>query len=347
MPTARIVDLPRPELERMRTALEHALRSRPDWAEGHLRLGNTLLGLYVRTVREWIGEVGEDRARAVLLSDPLWLHGVVHSTSPEQRDSVGGLLDQEPVRLYLMPAARCFLEARRCSPSLALPHLQLASLDYLLESNEPGSVSVDRALRLSSPDSVTLLLAARLAVHFGDSPMAIRAWRKSLESSDATWIDVAEAAGRVLSPDQILDQVLPPGGRNVIRFADHLYAEPRDRGIRERFLRVAVERLPAEQELTPVERTWVESEARARLDDRDRARRQMAEALAAEPSRTEWRAALVGWLIAWGEPDEACRQARIGLHFDPNHRGLRNALRAASDAFARNALEVAGPPAFP
>ncbi|HMB02888.1 MAG TPA: O-antigen ligase family protein, partial [Isosphaeraceae bacterium] len=148
MPTVRNGDLPRSDLERMRTALEHALRSRPNWAEGHLRLGNTLLGLYGRTVREWVGEDRQDRARSALLSDPLWLHGVVHSTTPDQRAAVGGLFDQEPVRLYLVPAARSFLEARRCSPALALPHLRLASLDYLLEGGDPGTVSVERALRL-------------------------------------------------------------------------------------------------------------------------------------------------------------------------------------------------------
>ncbi len=340
MPTVKNGDLSRSDLERMRTALEHALQSRPNWAEGHLRLGNTLLGLYGRTVREWVGEGRQNRARAALLSDPLWLHGVVHSTTPDQRASVGGLFNQEPVRLFLVPAARSFLEARRCSPALALPHLRLASLDYLLEGGDPGTVSVERALRLSGPDSLAQLLAAQLAVQFRDLGLASRAWRKAIETSDTAWADVAVASGMVLSPDQILHQVLPPGGRNVLRFADCLFAAPRDREIRDRFLRTAIERLPDDQELTPVERLWIEAQAMARLDDRVRARRQMSAALAAEPLHEEWRQEFVGWLIAWGDPEEACCQARIGLHLSPNHYGLRNALNSASEAFARNIPKV-------
>src|SRR5262249_20164755 len=54
MPSADPVRLSTPELDRMRDALEAALRLRPNWAEGHLRRGAALEGLYSNLAAEWI-----------------------------------------------------------------------------------------------------------------------------------------------------------------------------------------------------------------------------------------------------------------------------------------------------
>ena len=86
MPTADRGDFARDDLERMRAALERALRDRPDWAEGYLRLGGILLGLYEQTAREWIEKSQEvELANRALLADYLWLHGVVHASGDDRR----------------------------------------------------------------------------------------------------------------------------------------------------------------------------------------------------------------------------------------------------------------------
>ena len=152
MPTADRGDFARDDLERMRAALERALRDRPDWAEGYLRLGGILLSLYEQTAREWINESQEvEPANRALLADYLWLHGVVHASGDDRRATADGLLEHEPIRRYLVPAARCFLEARRCCPVLALSHARLASLDYLLERGEPVRVHAGAPCGWSAP----------------------------------------------------------------------------------------------------------------------------------------------------------------------------------------------------
>src|SRR5204863_5870750 len=98
-------------------------------------------------------------------------------------------------------------------------------------------------------------------------------------------------------------------------------------------LRTALERLPDEQG-TPIERLWLEAQIRARMDQRERARKLMAEALVAEPLHPEWRTEFIDWLIAWGDVEEASRQARIGLTLHPDHPGIQRASQSALDAFA-------------
>jgi O-antigen ligase/tetratricopeptide (TPR) repeat protein len=336
MPTADRGDFARDDLERMRAALERALRDRPDWAEGYLRLGGILLSLYEQTAREWIKESQEvEPANRALLADYLWLHGVVHASGDDRRATADGLLEHEPIRRYLVPAARCFLEARRCCPVLALSHARLASLDYLLERGEPVRVHAGRALRLVGSDVRLIALIARVAFQAGEPDLVARCWRRALEVGGENWAWIADTAGAELQPEQILDQVLPPGGRYALRFADRLYSTPEDRVIRDRFLRTALARLPDEPGLGSAERLWLEAQARARLGERERARPQMEAALRSEPLRGDWREEFVDWLIAWGDPEEAHRQALNGTQLSPGHSGLRRALQATVEVLAR------------
>jgi O-antigen ligase len=336
MPTADRGDFARDDLERMRAALERALRDRPGWAEGYLRLGGILLGLYEQTAREWIEESrGVEPANRALLADHLWLHGVVHASGGDRRATADGLLEHEPIRRYLVPATRCFLEARRCCPVLALSHARLASLDYLLERGEPVRVHAGRALRLVGSDGRLVALIARVAFQAGEPDLAARCWRRALEVGGEDWAWIADTAGAELQPEQILDQVLPPGGRYALRFADRLYSTPEDRAIRERFLRTALARLPDEPGLGPAERLWLEAQARARLGERGWARPQMEAALRSEPLRGDWREEFVDWLIAWGDPEEAHRQALNGTQLSPGHPGLHRALQATVEVLAR------------
>ncbi len=336
MPTAGRIDRPRPDLERMKMSLEQALGDRPDWAEGHVRLGMTLLSLYQWTAAEWIGqEVADPKTRATL-ADPLWLHGRVHRNSVGLTIPVEELLEHEPVRFYLVPAARSFLEARRCCPVLALSHVELASLDYLLQGGDTTAVYANRALCQAGVDRRVIELAAVLAVQVGDRNLAARCWRKSLEVNEKTWMHVADAAATVLSPDEILRLVLPPhGGRFPLWFADRLYTGPDAQESRERFLRVALKRLPNDPDVTTAQRFSLQARAHEGLGNRDQARRQMEEALMLDPLRGDWRREFATWLVAWGQIKEAHRQVIIGLQLNPEDQGLHQARQVVAETFAK------------
>jgi O-antigen ligase/tetratricopeptide (TPR) repeat protein len=337
MPTVEATQGSQAEMNRTRIALEAALRSRPNWAEGHLRLGTVMLGLYSALAKEWVGQFQQEKDPEVLaiLADPLWLHRVVHSASAADLAEVGGVVTQQPVRDYLVPAARCFLEARRCSPDLALAHARLSELDYLIEPRETTAVHAERALRLAGYDQRVLLLAGQAAVQADDIDLAARCWRKAIAVHKDNQIEVVVAAATLMTPDQILEKVLPPGARLPLLLADRLYSGPESNAAREKFLRASIERLAGDTELSPAERLWVEGQARARLGEPEQARKVMTEALAAEPIHADWREEFIGLLIAWGDIDEAARQARIGSTLHPDHPGIQRALRSALDAFAQ------------
>ena len=335
MPAAISPGVSKPTLERMRAALEAALYDRPDWGEGHLRLGMVLLGLYERTAAEWVGESLDDPVLADRLADPLWLHATVHSAPPDGRDGGEEVIGHEPVQLYLITAARSFLEARRCSPALAAAHAHLASLDYLLAGGEPAAVHAGRALRLAGADSRVLLLAAQAAAQAGDLGLAARGWRRCLEVRESNWEDVADAAAVVLDPGQILEQVLPPGGSWPMRFADRLYSHPEDREVRARYLRAALRGLPGDTGLAQPERLRLEAVVRAELGESAGPRALWERALALEPSRTAWRQEFVGWLVGRGDVEAAHRHAVLGLQFSPGHPGLRGAALATAEALVR------------
>ncbi|MHC5538018.1 O-antigen ligase family protein, partial [Singulisphaera rosea] len=361
MPSGGLEVLPKDVLEARQAALLTAVRLRPNWWEGHYRLGMNYLGIFELTASEWLKDLADDKAAndpnarpterlipkadtkpeptplriaSSSKADPIWIHLLAHSTPPEKLTAEGGLLTFEPVRDFLVPAAHEFLEARRCCPSLAAPHLRLASLDYLFEHGEPTAKHVERTLRLAGSNSPILDLAAQLALQVGDRDLAARCWHQSLEvrTDRDGWIKVADAAGSFLTPERILKDVVPDNAGIMMRFADRLYAEPEAQAPREMFLKAALKLVPQDTELSANERLWLTSQIQARLDDRKDARPGMEEAISNEPMRSEWRHELIAWLLLWGDPEEAHRQALTGTALDPSNDGLKRIMKLAVEA---------------
>ncbi len=337
--TANYGRRPVDQLELFEVTLEKILSRRPNWSDGHLRLGLMYLSQYHQITAELAVKDGQSPSDAEIIASPLWLHGLVH-TGTKSDAEIEELIEEDPIWLYLVPAARSFLEARRCCPVRSLPHAWLAILDYLVVSGETTSDHVRRALSQSGNDARVMALGARAAVQVGDLQLAARCWRKSLEIDPSQADDIALVAGAVLSPDQILDQVLPINGDQVIRFADLLYSDPSSKPARDQFLKEAIKRAESDPAQTQTERIWCEGQARARLNERDLARKQMEAALAEEPKREHWRDEYIDWLIRWGDTEEAFNQATVGVHVVPGQSGPRTALDRATEARARKRLET-------
>ncbi len=344
MPTAELWNAPVATLDRAQVHLEEALQYRPDWAEGHVRLGIVLLSRYRAAVAALLADRGNDPLRVTLLSDPLRLHDVIRTARPEEIAAAGGgVLAHELIRRDLVPAARCFLEARRCCPVWGLPHAELATLDYLLPGGEPTSVHARRALRLAGPDGTTLALAAQAAAQAGDLGLAALCWRQMLPANATNWSYIAPRAARSLSPEQILDGVITDG-RFAVLFADKLYQAPADRPSRDRFLRWALAHLPGDQRLNQANRLAYEAKAQAGLGNADLAYQQMTTALSLEPAHAGWRKELVQWLIGLGKLEEAHEQALLGLYLTPNDPEAKQAAALAADALARGSAPPADQP---
>lgn len=332
MPMHKLSDLAPEALESLQAALRRAVEWKPDWADGHLWLGLTELALYRSTADEWLTGSVPDPVERARLSDPLWLVDVVR----QGRGSTEALLEQEPVRRHLIPAARCFLEARGRSPVGPLAHAELGALAWLLEPRQPAAAHLRRALRTAGPHPELSLYVAEIAARSGEPAFAIRGWRQTLQFGDAAWMQVADASSASLSPNQILTEVIPADRPHLaLLFADRLYTSSADRGHYELFLRWAAERLPTESVLLLAERLRLEAGARAGLGERKWARTRMTAALALEPGRFEWRKTFIEWLLKWGETQEAHNQALIGLQLSPGRLEARELLDRTAESLAR------------
>jgi hypothetical protein len=330
------------DLEKRRAALEAALSLRPDWAEGHLWLGLTYLNLYRGQVKDWLGAAAGDEKHAAELAPPLWLHGMVHAAVDPTRLPPRTIAAEEPVRRNLLPATRSFLEARRCCPTLALAHAELAQLDYLVADGEPVSVHGARARRLAGASASVLDLVARAALHVDDRALACDCWRDALRARPEGWRAIADASGVALPAEVVLERILTRGsGKLLVLFADRLYGEPEDEAVYKLYLHEALVRLPGEVELPEAERLQLEARAHVGLEQHREARRQMAAALRLEPARSDWRVHFVLWLIQWGDAAEARRQALLGMHFTPDDPDLKRALEAAAEALAQGEVTPA------
>lgn len=318
-------------LSTMRSALARAIELRPEWAVGHLQLGLIDLALYRATADEWLSAEITDFAQRDELADPLHLLDVA-ATGPPARAAVAEL---GPVRRHLVPAARGFLEARRASLVLPLAHAGLGGLSFLLEPGDAGP-HVARVLRTAGADAQALRYAAEIAARSGDLALAASCWRRGLRVSSRSWTGVADAAASYLDPETILRDVVPADrGHLALWIADRLYTAPAHRATRERFLRHAIDRLPADTGLPQAERHHAQAQAQAALGDRGPASSAMKAALALEPDRYLWRKELVGWLLEWGDPDEAHSQALVAAHLAPGSADAEALIRLTADAVAR------------
>jgi hypothetical protein len=269
-----------------------------------------------------------DPERRAALASPLWLHRQWHAEPPDRRETPAALAADAPIGDHLVPALRAFLDARRCSPFLALPHAGVASLDFLLRRGDPGRVYLARAAGLAGAKRPLLESVADLAVVEGDRPLAAWCWRRVLQTDPLDWESVADAAWAALPPQTILDRVVPDG-RHALGFAERLFPGEADRAARVAFLRSALGRLGRDTRLPRAERLELEARAWKHLGERDRARERLAAALKIDPMNFAWRGELVGWLIEWGLPRDAHREALIGLNVSHGRPEARQTLERA------------------
>jgi hypothetical protein len=330
------------QLRYQRDQVERALLLRPNWAEGYQELGMIYLGLFEVTNEQYLRTVIADPAARAWISRNLILHGQVHGELAGKTEEIQKLIATEGVQAYLVPAARAFLEARRCCYLLPLPHAELAAMDYLLEGAAPPDVLVERALRLSGANSPLLVLVEQLALQLADPDLLIRIMRRELSFQGVDWPRLASWVGLILPPDLILARVVP-NGRFAILFGDYLYSAPENRAIRERFVREGLRRLPSDQGLSPAAKLHLEARAWAALGDRTQARDRMDAALMRAPRMIEWRKELVEWLIRWGQLEDARGQALIGVALTPDRPEAKQAMELANEALARGGPAVDTP----
>jgi O-antigen ligase/tetratricopeptide (TPR) repeat protein len=349
-------DHPRADLERMRAALDRIVRERPNWAEGHLQHGLVLLALYRYAAADALAVAGTENPSNVpaeapsptqtekpessknVLTDPLWLHGIVHHSTSEDLAQLGAPVEHEPVVTYLVPATRSFLEARRCSPLLPVPHARLASLDFLLKGADTSVLYARRAFKLGGRERGISAFCAQIALNLDEPEFAAKCWQNYLLTRDSDWEWVADSAASILNPDQLLQMLEPVGAKHILLFADRLYGSFFSTSTRLKFLNAALERIPSDATLGQAERLWYEGKARAGLGQHDVAKKRMSEALNIDPQQKAWRLEYMEVLVRWGDQQEAYRQASVGARLYPKDGRFERVMKQSLDALLRQGI---------
>ena len=220
---------------------------------------------------------------------------------------------------------------------LALPHAELASLDYLLVGGDSASVYAARALDRAGGDGMLLQFLGGVAAQAGDPVLAARCWRRTLETEGTNWQEVADAAVMALSSAEILSEVVS-SGRDTMRFADRLYGGAEHRDVRDSFFLAALDRLDRDRGLTAAERLFLQGRAFAVLNRPEPGERIEA-ALVLEPDQSAKREEYIDWLLHWGRFDEAHEQALSGLYFSPDSAAFRKAVDRTNEALASGSLK--------
>src|SRR5262249_50440288 len=136
--------------------------------------------------------------------------------------------EAERARRYGPPALRHALHARSLCPLLPAPHVRLAAFANLLTRGDPPRVYLERAHAVRPADPELSYLLGLQCYQDGQHADAWRFWREALEQSDKHLPEVVERSARVLSPEAMIDEVLPRRPEPVCRAAQLLFPEEDD-----------------------------------------------------------------------------------------------------------------------
>jgi tetratricopeptide (TPR) repeat protein len=131
--------------------------------------------------------------------------------------AVGGVaianLPESPLGLdverHVLPALRAARQARDLSPLLPGPHLRLGEFAEFLIRTEPAEVHFARAQQVGRYDPDVWYLSGVEAFKNRQFDKAWKDWRESLSRSTRRLAPIVQKANRVLTAEQIRDQVLP------------------------------------------------------------------------------------------------------------------------------------------
>ena len=104
--------------------------------------------------------------------------------------------------------------------------MEIAEYVDKFEKAEPREAYLERAKFLSPDDPELWERCGTLELRDGRPDQAWTSWRRSLELSDSHLPEILARCGVLLSPDDIIRQVLPDRPSLLLKAALHLYAQP-------------------------------------------------------------------------------------------------------------------------
>lgn len=304
-------------VDRAKDVQQAALAIAPDDGDSHVRMAELWIERYRYAFRR------QARQDPLLLSlgpslsvweSPLKLHADAHLLARvDNQPALAAMRNHPLVVENLKPALAEAREARRLFPLSPYPQLLLAQLCFIDESPLDDVFYLDCAERLAIGRDDWMFQIGLLHLDGARPDRAFAAWRRSWELSPRYRTEMLRIAVGYLTPEQLLDQLVPADAETIVSIAgsemagaDRLY----DRRV---FCRRALQLLPAtSKDATSLYRRGY---CQAELGDLADAAATFTEALKATDARVEVYRELAAVQRAQGDPNAAASTMRDAQTF--------------------------------
>lgn len=302
--------------------LRQAVVASPADGELRVRLAEMLVARYAIAFRQSL----ENAA----LYPAVWqwasvnkLHADAHLLARIQdNDTLQALRNFPLVVQYLKPALAEARLARELCPMAPYGHLLVAKLCFIDESPRNDAFYLDRAEKLVGGRAEWLFEIGSLHIDAARLERGFAAWRRSWELSQKHEAAIVQVASGYLTPEQLLQKLVPPHPEIMIQVARRYFPGPDREYIRSVFYRAAL-KLLSEQTQPSAQNCRSAAACAIELDDLPEAALWYRRALSIDDAHADWFFEAAELAVRQGDWESAASLARQALRLAPDNARFR------------------------
>ena len=222
------------------------------------------------------------------------------------------------------------VHARNLCPIMAEPNTRLAAHCEVFAKADSKSAYMNRAKRLAPADAQLWYLCGLQELTDGQAETAWESWRQSLQLSEVGLTRVLDRALAVLTPEQILEKIMPDRPAILLATAMYLYPDPQAASERAVFLQKALTLFPADSSKLTATELQTKATLCRLLGRLDEALKTYHESLAVAPEQVTARLELATLLLELDRPSEARHELGLILGLQPNNEQAKQLLEEIS-----------------
>ncbi len=215
------------------------------------------------------------------------------------------------------------LHARNLCPILAEPHARLAAHREAFALADSKSAYMNRAKRLAPADAHLWYLCGLQELTDNQFDSAWESWKQSLSLSEVGLPRILDRALVVLTPEQMLEKLIPNRPEVLLAAAMYFYPDPQSDAERVPFLERALAALPQSASTLTASDLQTKATICRLLDRKDEAVRSYQASIAANPEQIAPRLELATLLLELDKPAEARYELQLILGLQPSHQEAR------------------------
>lgn len=222
-------------------------------------------------------------------------------------------------RRQLEAALRHTVHSRNLCPIRPEPYTRLAAHHDAFVRADTGAAYIQRAKLLAPADANLWYLCGLQELASGEVEQAWASWRQSLKLSELGLTRILDRSATTLTPEQILEKVMPDRPSVLLASAMYLFPDPESINDRRPYLEKAIAYFPADRKSINPADLHLKATILRLLGRSDEALTDYRAAIAADPQLLTARFELATLLLDVDKKSEARRELIQILGFNPAH----------------------------